>query len=452
METRRTGWLRSRRFRSGFLALAVLAAIGGRMFRPHTVTIDTGIGRPVTDFTLADTSGRPVSLHAYQGKAAVVLVFMGIECPVGNLYMPRLVELSQAYRDKGVVFLILNSNAHETREQVAEHARSYHVEFPVLKDPGNLVADRFRVERTCATLVLDGRGRLCYRGAIDDQYGQGKRKSTARRSYLVEALDAVLARREVAVPSTPVVGCPIDRAGAIAVVGNRPRVRPAAPEILAAFEERDEPIRVDRVTYSADVAPILQAKCQSCHRAGQVGPFSLLTYEQACRWAGSIREVVADRRMPPWHADPRYGRFINDRGLTARQRHAARLGRAGDAPGQPEGHARRQDLHRGLESRRTPDLVVPMREPFAVPAQGVVKYQHFRVPTGFTEDRWIQAAEARPGDRAIVHHIGVYVDDHDPKSSAAEPHVKHVVALYFPGENSPVFPPASPGESRPGPT
>ena len=101
----------------------------------------------------------------------------------------------------------------------------------------------------------------------------------------------------------------------------------------------------------------------------------------------------------------------------------------------------------------TPDLVVEMPEPLAVPAQGVVTYQHFRVPTGFTEDRWIQAAEARPGDRAIVHHIGVYVDDHDPKSSAGRAASE---ACRRPAISRarirPIFPPASPGGSRPGPT
>jgi peroxiredoxin len=434
------GWLRSRRFRSGFLALAVLAAFGARWFRPRATTIDAGIGRPVADFTLPDISGRAVSLHGYHGKPAVVIVFMGTECPVGNLYMPRLVELSQAYRARGVAFLILNSNAHETVEQVAEHARSYQVAFPVLKDPGNVVADRLGVNRTCTTLVLDGRGRICYRGAIDDHYDRGRRKTAAMRSYLVEALDAVLAGRSVTLATTPVIGCPIDRASAIANVGNRPRVRPAPPAIRAAFAARDEPVAVGPVTYAADVAPIVQARCQTCHRPGQVGPFSLLTFEQARRWSVAIQEVVEERRMPPWHADPRYGTFRNDRGLTARER-ATLL--AWVEQGTPLGDAAAVPAPRTFPeewSIGTPDIVIPMREPFAVPAQGVVKYQHFRVPTGFTEDRWIQAAEARPGDRAVVHHIGVYVDDHDPASSADEPKVKHVVALYFPGENSPVFP------------
>jgi peroxiredoxin len=427
--------------RRAVLALALLATTGAWLLRPRRATIDEDLGRPVADFTLPDSSGRPVALHDYRRGAAVVLVFMGTECPVGNLYMPRLVELSCAYHDKHVQFLLINSNAHETAEQAAEHARAYDVAFPVLKDPGNLVADRLGVERTCATLVIDGRGRLRYRGAIDDQYDRGSRKTQPARNHLTEALDAVLAGRKVAVSSTAVIGCLIDRASPIATVGNRPRIRPAPRVIQNALRDDDSSVAVGPVTYAADVAPILQAKCQSCHRPGQVGPFSLLTYEQARRWAAPLREVVEERRMPPWHADPRYGHFRNDRSLSAAER-ATLL--AWVDQGMPRGDLAAAPAAKPIAEAwtiGTPDLVIPMHEPFDVPAQGFVKYQHFRVPTGFTDDRWIQAAEARPGDRAVVHHIGVYVDDHHPESAADEPNVKHVVALYFPGENCPVFPP-----------
>src|SRR5262249_17408773 len=201
------------------LALAILVAIGAGFLRQHAPRIDGGIGRPVADFTLADTAGRPVALHDFRRSAAVVLVFMGTDCPVGNLYMPRLVELSRAYRKKNIAFIIVNANAHESPEEVAEHARSHHVTFPVLKGQGNRVADQLGVERTCSTLVIDCRGRLRYRGAIDDQYDRGKRKTAAARNYLNDALDAVLAGRSVAMPTTPVVGCLIDRASPIATVG-----------------------------------------------------------------------------------------------------------------------------------------------------------------------------------------------------------------------------------------
>jgi peroxiredoxin len=410
------------------------------MVASRRAAIGRGIGRPVADFTLPNITGSPVSLRDFRGKAAVVLVFMGTECPVGNLYMPRLVELSEAYQGRGVTFLLINANAHETAEDVAEHARSYHVPFPVLKDPGNVLADRFGIERTCETLVLDGLGRLRYRGAIDNQCERGSRKDQPSRSYLVETLDALLAGRAVATTTTEVVGCPIDRVDPLASIGNRPRVRPIALETLAAIKAREEPVAVGQVTYTADVAAILQDRCQSCHRPGQVGPFSLMTYKQARRWARAIREVVEDRRMPPWHADPRFGRFANDRSLTPRQRATLMAWvEQGTPRGEPESEPAPKPFPEGW-TIGTPDLVLSMNEPFPVPAQEFVRYKRFRVPTGFTEDRWVQAAEARPGDRAVVHHIGVYVDDHDPNSKPAEPHKKQVLALYFPGEHSFVFP------------
>jgi mono/diheme cytochrome c family protein len=190
------------------------------------------------------------------------------------------------------------------------------------------------------------------------------------------------------------------------------RVRAPSDELAAAFDADDGSApEVGPVTYSGDVAAILQRRCQGCHRPGQVGPFSLLSYEDARRWAASIEEVVTDRRMPPWHADPRYGHFSNDRRLTARERatllawveQGAPLGNPADAPTPrefPEGW-----------SAGTPDLIIPMPDEYTVKADGVLPYQRFRVPTGFTEDRWVQIAEARPGDRSVVHHIVVYVDD-----------------------------------------
>ena len=164
------------------------------------------------------------------------------------------------------------------------------------------------------------------------------------------------------------------------------------------------------MTYAADVAAILHARCSPCHRPGQVAPFSLLTYDQARRWAASIAEVIADGRMPPWHADPRYGHFANDRSLSSRERSllaawieqgtpSGDLSRAPEPPKYPQGW-----------SIGTPDLVYEMPEPFLVPAEGTLPIQHFRLPTHLKEDLWIQAAEVRPSDRAVVHHIFVYME------------------------------------------
>ncbi len=166
----------------------------------------------MANFTLTDVDGKPVSLYGFAGKPGAVLVFTGTECPLGNLYLPRLNELARIYESKGIVFLAINSNASETVEKVADHARSHGITFPVLKDKNNVVADLAQAERTCEVVVLDSVAVIRYRGAIDDQYSVGgARKPAPTKNYLADAIDAVLDRRPVAVASTPVEGCPIER-------------------------------------------------------------------------------------------------------------------------------------------------------------------------------------------------------------------------------------------------
>ena len=248
----------------------------------------------------------------------------GTDCPVSNLYVPRLVELEREYASKGVIFVGINSNAHESEAEIRKHAEEYGINFPVVKDVKNVVADVGFVERTCEVLVLDGMARVRYRGAIDDQYGQGSRKPEVTRPYLREAIDAVLAGKPVTTPATDVVGCLLDREKPEPAVAksSRPRVRPAVEEVAGSseVEDRRDLAKVGKVSYTRDVEAIIQNKCQACHRPGQVGPFSLLTFEDADRHSAMIREVVDDRRMPPWHADARFGHFANDRRLSGEER------------------------------------------------------------------------------------------------------------------------------------
>jgi peroxiredoxin len=434
----------------------LLGVVGGLMVEgalraTEPLALDRGIGQQVANFTLNDSTGDPVPLYRFRGKCAVVLAFLGTDCPVSNVYVPRLVEFNKRYKDKGVVFLGVNANAHETVEQIAAHAKEYGIDFPVLKDPVNLVADLTLAERTCEVLVIDGQARLRYRGAIDDQYGQGTRKPAPTKNYLAAALDAVLAGKPVEIAATPVVGCLLDRVEVKAkplIASNLPRVRPAPRVIVEALneKEKDAAVTVGKVTYTGDVAAIMQNKCQSCHRPGQVGPFSLLSYDDARRHAAMIREVVDERRMPPWHADPRYGQFGNDRSLTARERavllawvdQGAPLGDPADMPPPktfPEGW-----------TIGKPDRIFEIPEPYTVPAQGVLDYVEIHVPTHFTEDMWVQAAEAQPGDRAVVHHIILFIDDHKMERRRGEGHL----CAFAPGDLPSVYPPGIAKKIPPG--
>lgn len=427
------------------LGLTAPAALGAGESPPSPSHVGRNVGQRMPDFTLKSAGGDPIRLYGFarEKKKAVVLVFTGVACPVGDVYLPRLAELAKSYEPRGVVFLAINANAGESAEAAATHAKEHGISFPVLKDPKNLVADLALAERTPEVVVLDGRATVRYRGAIDDQYAVDARKPNPTKNYLADALDALLAGKTVEVAATEVSGCPIERAPAESTGPKGPRVRGAKGDLLAAWEAVDKaagPIEVGPVTFAADVAPIVQAKCAGCHRPGQAAPFSLLSYDDARKKSAAIVEVVEERRMPPWHADPRHGAFSNDRSLSPRQR-ATLL--AWVEQGTPLGDVAK--LPPALEhpvgwSIGTPDVVIDLPETYTVPAQGVIDYVYFRVPTGFKEDKWIQAAEAVPGDRTVVHHIIAYVID--PKAAQGEGRGRGRMHLcgYAPGDMPSVYP------------
>jgi hypothetical protein len=179
-------------------------------------------------------------------------------------------------------------------------------------------------------------------------------------------------------------------------------------------------------TFTREVAPIVYAKCASCHRPGEVAPMSLLTYRDVRPWAAAIRDKVSSRAMPPWHADPQYGRFRNDLSLTRSEIETIVAWVNGGArEGEPAALPPLPKFPEGWQIG-TPDAVFEMQAEYDVPARGEIPYQYFEVPTNFTEDKWMQAGEVRAGDRAHVHHIIVYVREPQP---VGRPNVVTVRAL-----------------------
>src|SRR5579864_4312136 len=156
-------------------------------------------------------------------------------------------------------------------------------------------------------------------------------------------------------------------------------------------------------TFSKDVAPILYKECAGCHRPGEIAPMSLLTYAEARPWARAIREKVSLGQMPPWHADAPRGTFANDRRLTDSEKDTLIRWASNGAPqGDPKDLPAPPRFAEGWEIG-VPDAVVPMDKSYEVPAAGTVPYQYFSAPTHFSEDRWVQAIEVRPGARKVVH-------------------------------------------------
>jgi len=168
-------------------------------------------------------------------------------------------------------------------------------------------------------------------------------------------------------------------------------------------------------TYSRDVAPIVQRNCQVCHRPGEAGPFPMLNYKQVRPWAQAMKVAVESGKMPPWFADPRYGSFSNAMSLSAAEKETLeKWADAGAPEGDPKDLPPPVDWVEGWGIGK-PDKIYELPVPFDVPASGVVDYQHVIVPTGFTEDTWVTAAEVRPTDRMVVHHIIAFV--REPRSN-----------------------------------
>jgi len=170
-------------------------------------------------------------------------------------------------------------------------------------------------------------------------------------------------------------------------------------------------VAAPKVNYSKHVAPILNTRCVECHRAGEAAPVAFTSYRESRPWAKAIKAAVLSKKMPPWLADPAHGKWANDRRLSPKQIETlvawadtgAAEGKAKDLPPAP-----RFTTGWGIGK---PDAVIDIGADFAVPAQGEVPYKYFLIDPGFEEDVWVEAAEARPDQRGVVHHIIVFVQD-----------------------------------------
>ena len=212
------------------------------------------------------------------------------------------------------------------------------------------------------------------------------------------ALDAVLAGRPVAQPKTVAFGCIIRR--------------PAAQ------------VASSQITYARDVAPILQRQCETCHRAGQIGPMALTSYAQAAAWRGDIKRYTQSRQMPPWKADPGAGDFQDARRLSDHE--IATLAKWADA-GAPEGDPK--DLpapaafHTTAGRWASRTWSCSRTAPYHVDADGPDVYRCYVIPTDFTQDRYVSAVDVQPGNRAVVHHVIAFIDG-DGASANLDGHEK----------------------------
>jgi peroxiredoxin len=375
-----------------------------------TVTLQAAttaaIGRKIKVFALRDYHGKECSLQSFQDAKVVVVAFLGAECPLAGLYGRRLSELQKEYADRSVAFVGIDSNRQDSMTDLAAYARRHQVDFPLLKDPGNKIADVFGAQRTPQVFVLDQSRSIRYAGAIDDQYGVGFQRKKAEQRYLAEAIESLLNGKAVTASLTTAVGCQIGRV---------PKTEPTG-----------------EVTYAKDIAPIFNRRCVECHRAGEIAPFPLVNYDDVMGWEDMIVEVISENRMPPWLASPEHGEFKNDARLIDVERDLIKTWVKNGSPKGNEADLPPNPTFAEGWRYRTPDQVIKMNDTaFDVPADGVVDYQYYVVDPHWDEDKYIVSAEARPDNRAVVHHIIAYLIA--PGVDPREDHDRRMLVGYAPG-------------------
>lgn len=183
--------------------------------------------------------------------------------------------------------------------------------------------------------------------------------------------------------------------------------------LAAALFSVSSHAQAEGVTYARDIAPILQSNCQECHRPGEAVPMTLMSYEEVRPWAKKIRSVVVNREMPPWHAHPAIGEFSNERTMTRTEIDKVAAWVDQGAPlGDPANLPEPAEFAQGWKIGK-PDVVFEMPRPVQLEADLVDEYKYVAIPTDFKQDRWIEAAECRPGNPEVVHHIIAFVQEPD---------------------------------------
>jgi hypothetical protein len=393
----------------GVTGFASVSALGGGQ----------GVPEKLSPFQLTDTARMAHDMSYFRYAPAIVLMSQADGSKLSRDAAGELAKLQAAYKDKGVLFYMINSNKADTREAVAAEAAANKFAVPVLMDDLQLVGEELGVQRDGEVYVVNPKNgfTIAYHGPLDDRFTKASYKLTspAKTAYVADAIDAVLAGNAVANPRVDVkVGTPI------------------------AFPERNRVADHANISYTKTIAPLLQAKCVSCHEKGGIAPFAMNSYEVVKGFAPMIRESVRERRMPPWFADPHVGAWANDMGLSADQtKTLIHWIEAGAPRGDGEDILKTQagEAPEWPTQLGKPDVVVKLNA-YDIPAKGVIPYKRATVDNPFPSDSYIRAVAFRPTARPVLHHItSGYIPD--PKNPPKIP--SSSVGSFVPGAGIQIY-------------
>jgi peroxiredoxin len=358
---------------SKLLGIATALALSSGAISP---ALALNPGDTVDNFRLLDHTGASRELYYLSDMKAVVLMAQGNGCDVVRKSVPELQALRDKYRAQGVELLMINSNLSDSREAIEKEAKAQGLDVPILLDETQIIGESLGLKRNGEMLVVNTKGwKVAYRGPL----------SARGTPHAANALDAVIG------------AAPVKTAQVAPAKGSK--------TCDLKFPEASRKQAHSKISYEKAIAPMLIDNCVTCHRQGGIGPWQMTSYDMIKGFSPMIREVVRTERMPPWHADPHYNAFSNDRSLSKDEIrtlvHWIEAGSPRGAGSDPLADLKKQWPEWALGE---PDLIVEIPA-FDVPATGVIPYQTPMVDNPLDKDVWVRAVDFQPGDRTVLHHI-----------------------------------------------
>ncbi len=389
-------------FRHLGLGVAALCCLAGP-------ALSLNPGDTVDNFRLIDQNGLSHELYYLSDMKAVVLLAVGNGCPASRSAAKSLDAMRAKYQGQGVEFLAIDSNLKDTPESIGKEVKASGIGIPVLSDELQLIGESLGFSRNGEVVIVNAQTwKVLYRGAV----------AKGARDYVSEALDADLSAQPLKVAQTDANGCNI------------------------VMPERDRRVAHEQISYEKTIAPMLSDHCVACHRQGGIAPWQMSSYDMVLGFSPMIREVVRTKRMPPWHADPHYGVFGNDRSLTADQTktlvHWIEAGAPRGSGADPLTMVKKDWPVWPLGK---PDLIVNLPK-FDVPATGVIPYQMWTVDNPLDHDVWVRAVDFLPGARSNLHHIIATIGGEMAPGQKRDPG-DGSLADYVPGSEPLQIPPES---------
>ena len=336
----------------------------------------TAFGAAAID--VRDTDGNFHSFPTGDSKF-LVLFFADRTCPVANKYVVRINELEAEFGPKKVSFLSVYPGDEELWP-VARHVNEFKVGPPAVLDVGLALRRRFTPKVLSEVVVIDREMKVRYQGRIDDQFALGETRAIPQSRDLFDALSALISGRPVEQDWKAASGCGLDL--------------PSEKTFV--------------LTYMKDIRPVIENRCQKCHREGGAGPFPLTTYDEVQRMAPAVSQVLKEFRMPPWFADTKADHFSDANYLPLPERLKIL---SWIEAGAPRGNGAEKPAVKPVSREwtlGTPDQIINMPTDTVVPASGRGYFKEFAFDPGHVKDLWVDKVEFRLDKVRAVHHFTLY--------------------------------------------